>query len=185
MNDVLSRFGQRDFIVVLVLFVFAVTSLMATFLVMPRLKAYRAVSSTEAALATVVDNGDLLEKQIAALNDDISALERRLHGDMASLPMKEIESHVVGKLQQISWENDVQLVGIEPLTGETIETFHEILFHVSLAGDYMDMYQWLREVTDDLGFVLVKEYQMRPIDQAALNPRLSVQLTMATYRAMN
>jgi Tfp pilus assembly protein PilO len=104
---------------------------------------------------------------------------------MASLPLKEIESHVVGKLQQISWQNDIQLVGIEPSSGDTIETFHEILFRVTLAGDYLDMYEWLRQVSADLGFVLVKQYEMKPLDNRTQNPRLSVQLTMATYRALN
>ena len=185
MNSILNRFSQRDFILILSLAVFAVIALVFTFLVMPNLKAYLAVTKVETALDMVVDNGDLLDSQVKVVGEEIEALQRRLHGDMASLPLKQIESHVVGKLQQISWENDVQLVGIEPSAGETIETFHEILFQVSLAGDYMDMYEWLREVTDELGFVLIKEYEMHPSDTSSINPRLSVQLTMATYRAMN
>jgi Tfp pilus assembly protein PilO len=185
MFDVLRRFGRRELLLILSLLVFAVTSLAFTFLVLPNIKEYLAVTRTESALSMVADSGDLLNHQINSLTSDIEALQRRLHGDMASLPVKEIESHVVGKLQQISWQNDIQLVGIEPSAGATIETFHEILFRVSLAGDYLDMYQWLREVSEDLGFVLVKQYEMQPIDENALNPRLSVELTMATYRAMN
>jgi Tfp pilus assembly protein PilO len=184
-TSVLRRFSQRDFILILSLSVFAFTALVFTFFVMPKLKAYLAVQKTETAMTMLVDNGDLLDTQVTAVSEDIDALRQRLHGDMASLPLKQIESHVVGKLQQISWQNNIQLVGIEPSAGETIETFHEILFEVSLAGDYMDMYQWLREVTDELGFVLIKEYAMRPADNRAEDPRLSVQLTMATYRALN
>jgi len=184
-NGYFSRFNRRDFVLLLTLGTFAIVALMFTFLVLPKLKAYLAVSKTEQALAMVIDNGDLLDAEIGRIRDDIGTLEKQLHGDMASLPMKEIESHVVGKLQQISWKNDVQLVGIEPAAGETIESFHEMLFQVSLAGDYMDKYQWLRKVTTDLGFVLIKQYEMRPVDDRALNPRLSVELTMATYRAMN
>lgn len=185
MAAVLSRFGKRDLLVILALAILAIMALAFTFLVMPGIKTYLAVTKTETALNMVVDNGELLEQQINGINNEIESLERRLHGDMASLPIKEIESHVVGKLQQISWQNDIQLVGIEPAAGETIETFHEILFRVSLAGDYLNMYQWLREVSADLGFVLVKQYEMQPADNRALNPRLSVELTMATYRAMN
>ena len=81
-------------------------------------------------------------------------------------------------------QNDIQLVGIEPSAGATIESFHEILFRVNLAGDYLDMYQWLREVSSELGFVLVKQYEMQPMDNLAQNPRLSVKLTMATYRSL-
>jgi Tfp pilus assembly protein PilO len=185
MAAMLNRFSRRDFVLILSLVTFVVTALAVTFLLLPKIKTYLAVKKTESTLAMVVDNGDVLENQIEELDASIETLRRRLHGDMASLPMKEIEAHVVGKLQQISWQNDVQLVGIEPLAGETIETFHEILFHVSLTGDYLDMYQWLREVSADLGFVLVKEYEMQPVDSRAQNPRLAVELTMATYRAMN
>jgi len=185
MASVLNRFGRRDLLLMLTLLVFAVTSLAFTFLVLPKIKTYLAVTRTETALAMVVDDGDILGTRIKTVGSDIDSLQRRLHGDMASLPMKEIESHVVGKLQQISWQNDIQLVGIEPSSGDTIETFHEILFRVSLAGDYLDMYEWLQQVGADLGFVLVKQYEMKPMDNRTQNPRLSVQLTMATYRALN
>lgn len=181
----LSRFSRRDLFLILTLLVFVLTSLVFTFLLLPKIKSYIAVTKTESILRMVVDNGDLLDNQIAALSSDIDSLQRRLHGDMASLPVKEIEAHVVGKLQQISWQNDIQLVGIEPSAGATIETFHEILFRVTLAGEYLNMYQWLREVSTELGFVLVKQYEMQPLDNRAQNPRLSVQLTMATYRAIN
>ena len=181
----LSRFSRRDLLLILALLVFAVTSLAFTFLVLPKMKTYLAITKAEGTLSMIVDNGDLLDNQISGLSSEIEVLERRLHGDMASLPVKQIEAHVVGKLQQISWENEIQLVGIEPSAGATIETFHEILFRVTLAGDYMNMYDWLREVSDDLGFVLVKQYEMQPMDNRDQNPRLSVQLTMATYRAMN
>jgi Tfp pilus assembly protein PilO len=185
MASLLSRFGRRDLLLILTLLVFTVTSLAFTFLVLPKIKNYLAVTRTESALAMVVDNGEILGAQIKNIGSDIDSLQRRLHGDMASLPLKEIESHVVGKLQQISWQNDIQLVGIEPSSGDTIETFHEILFRVTLAGDYLDMYEWLRQVGADLGFVLVKQYEMKPMDNRTQNPRLSVQLTMATYRALN
>ena len=185
MVSALDRFSRRDFLLILSLLVFALTSLAFTFLVLPQLKTLLAAKRTETALAMVVDNGELLDNQIISLSGDIESLQRRLHGDMASLPLKEIESHIVGKLQQVSWQNDVQLLGIEPSAGATIETFHEILFRVTLAGNYPNMYQWLREVSADLGFVLVKQFEMKPLDNRAQNPRLSVQLTMATYRASN
>ena len=103
---------------------------------------------------------------------------------MASLPEKEIEAHIVGKLQQISWQNNVQLIGVEPSAGDTVESFHEILFRVTLAGDYPDLYRWLREVSDELGFVLIKQYEMQTLDDVAKNPLLTVKLTMSTYRAL-
>jgi len=96
----LSRFSRRDLFLILTLLVFVLTSLVFTFLLLPKIKSYIAVTKIESILRMVVDNGDLLDNQIAALSSDIDSLQRRLHGDMASLPVKEIEAHVVGKLQQ-------------------------------------------------------------------------------------
>jgi len=184
MTASLSRFGRRDFFLILSIVVLAVTTLLFTFLVLPSLKTYLQVSKSEANLSNVVIGGEGLNSQLRQFNDDIDLLERRLHGDMASLPEKEIEAHIVGKLQQISWQNNIQLVAVEPSAGDTVEAFHEILFRVTLAGDYLDLYQWLREVGDELGFVLIKQYEMQTLDDAARNPLLSVKLTMSTYRAL-
>jgi Tfp pilus assembly protein PilO len=184
MNAVLTRLGRREFLLILSMAVLSVTALLFTFLVLPPLKTYLQISKTESSLSNVVIDGQELNSQLDQFRQDIELLERRLHGDMASLPEKEIEAHIVGKLQQISWQNNIQLVGVEPSAGDTVESFHEILFRVTLAGAYPDLYQWLREVGDELGFVLIKQYEMQTLDDAAKNPLLSVKLTMSTYRAL-
>lgn len=184
MLTALHRYDRREFSLIMGLTGVAVISLLFTYLVLPKIKIYRSIAQTEDTLSKVVENGDLLETQLTQLHRDIDSLQRRLHGDMATLPEKEIEAYVVGKLQRMSWQNNVQLVGIEPSAGATIESFHEILFRVSLNGDYFDLYRWLRDVSSELGFVLIKQYEMKPMDNLSQNPRLSVSLTMATYRAL-
>jgi len=184
MNAVLIRFGRREFLLILSMAVLSVTALLFTFLVLPPLKTYLKISKTESSLSNVVIDGQELNSQLDQFRQDIELLERRLHGDMASLPEKEIEAHIVGKLQQISWQNNIQLIGVEPSAGDTVESFHEILFRVTLAGDYPDLYRWLREVGDELGFVLIKQYEMQTLDDVAKNPLLTVKLTMSTYRAL-
>ncbi len=183
MLTALNRFDRKEISLILALTVFTVMSLLFTYLVLPKVKIYRGIAKTEITLSKVVDDGNFLDNQLAQLHDDIDILQHRLHGDMASLPEKEIEAYIIGKLQRISWQNDVQLVGIEPSAGATIEPFHEILFRVRLAGDYFDMYQWLQDVSSELGFVLIKQYEMKPMENFSQDPRLSVKLTMATYRA--
>jgi Tfp pilus assembly protein PilO len=184
MFTLLRRFDRKELAMILTLVVFAITSLLFTYLTLPKIKIYRDIAKTESTLSKVVESGDLLDDQIDQLRGDIESLQRRLHGDMASLPEKQIEAHVIGKLQKLSWQNNVQLLGIEPSAGATIETFHEILFRVDLAGDYFDMYQWLQDVSSELGFVLIKKYEMNPMNDASGSPRLSVKLDMATYRAL-
>lgn len=184
MFDVIGRYDRKELGLIIALIFFSISALAFTYVVFPKIKTYRATAQIETTLSKVVENGDLLDNQLSQLDRDVASLQRRLHGDMASLPEKEIESYVIGKLQRLSWKNDVQLIGIEPSVGETIESFRELLFRVNLSGDYHDMYQWLQDVSDELGFVLIKQYEMRPIDGSSLQPNLSVKLTMATYGAM-
>lgn len=184
MFTILNRFDRKELAMILALVVFATTSLLFTYVTLPKIKVYRDIAKTESTLSKVVESGELLDNQIAQLHGDIESLQQRLHGDMASLPEKQIEAHVIGKLQKLSWQNNVQLVGIEPSAGATIESFHEILFRVNLAGDYFDMYKWLQDVSSELGFVLIKQYEMNPMNDASGSPRLSVKLDMATYRAL-
>jgi len=182
MLSVLSRYDRRELALILFLLVFAVLTLQFTYTVLPKIKTYRNIAMEEVTLNKVVDNGNLLDTQLAQLRGDIDLMQHRLQGDMASLAEKEIEAYVIGKLQRISWQNNVQLIGVEPSDGATIESFHEILFRVSLAGDYFDMYEWLGDVSSELGFVLIKQYEMKAMDNLSSQPRLAVTLTMATYR---
>lgn len=179
----LSRFNKKELGLILTLTFVVIFGGVFNFVVSPRIDAYRGVTEIEDTLSRVIENGDLLDEQLSKLAVDVSSLQRRLHGDMASLPEKEIESHVIGKLQRLSWQNDVQLIGIEPAVGDTIDSFRELLFRVNLTGDYHDLYQWLQDVSGELGFVLVKQYEMRPIDTLSVEPKLAVKLTMATYGA--
>ena len=119
------------------------------------------------------------------MREEVRTLEQRLHGDLAGLPVKEVEAYVVGRLQAISWRNRVDLVGVEPGDGEDIETFREVLFRVRLNGDYFDLYSWLRDLGRELGFIVIKQYEMSPINQNEQNPRLEAVLTIAAYRTMS
>jgi len=179
----LKKTSERDLFLILALAVTAITALFFTLFVLPQINIYRAVSRTEISLTEIVNSESSLDTQLAEMHSATASLRKQLQGDMASLPEKEIEAYVVGSLQRLSWKNNVQLVSIEPAAGHTIAPFHELLFEVKLAGNYFDMYRWLQEASIELGFVLIKQYAMKSIDESVQDPRLSVTLTMATYRA--
>ena len=184
LSDALRRFDRRELALVLTLTFVTLAALIVITLVSPRYNEYKEISRAEAGLGDAAESSSVLGRQLAQLGGEVESLQRRLHGDMASMPEKQIEAHVIGRLQGIAWKNNIQLVGIEPTTGDTIDSFRELLFHVNLSGNYFEMYQWLQDVSDELGFVLIKQYEMRPLEMDAKSPRLSVKLTMATYRAL-
>ncbi len=126
-----------------------------------------------------------LDQQLIARQATIDELKFRLHGDMANLPLKQVESYVIGKLQKISWRNDVDLVSVRPATGERVQIFDEVLFNIELIGEYDDIYRWLWDAKNELGFVVVKEYAMRRRDNVDDNPRLLTTVSLASYRTQS
>jgi type II secretory pathway component PulM len=154
-----------------------------SYVLLPPLKAYRSALEAREVLELSASQGQAVSQQLAGLQAEVEAVRRELHGDMANLPEKQLESFVIGRLQGISWRNNVELMSVEPAAGETVQMFSESLFKVTLSGDYFDLYGWLQDINTELGFVVIKEYEMRPLEDVPTNPRLAVNLTIASYRA--
>ena len=156
---------------------------MFSYLLWPQLKAYRAALESRDSLQRVVANDNRLLESLNALRNEVRDLRQNLHGDLATLPTKEMQGYIIGRLQGISWRNKVEFLGMQPRQGEPIEKFQEILFDVQLLGDYFDLYNWLRDASKELGFVVIKQYQMAPVKPDAENTPLGVKMTMAVYRS--
>lgn len=155
------------------------------YVLLPQIKSYQTSLESLEILEGVASQGQAVSEQLATLSAEVNDLNRQLNGDMANLPEEQLESFVIGRLQNISWRNAVDLVSIEPSSGERVQVFQESLFRVELAGSYFDLYEWLREINNELGFVVIKEYEMAPIEDDANNPDLAVNLTIASYRLIS
>ena len=157
-------------------------ALLFSYILLPQMKAYQKALTSKTMLLNIASQGQAVSLQLQDMAAEVEALKKELHGDMANLPEKQLEAFVIGRLQTISWRNNVELLSIEPQAGETVQVFSESLFKVELAGNYFELFDWLGEINEQLGFVVIKEYQMQPIENVAENPRLTVNLTIASYR---
>lgn len=179
----LSKLGPREHRMLILGIGLIVTVVAFTMALLPQIKKYRsaiaAVDVLEEAKKSTVD----LEQHLKDRRTQIDELSFRLHGDMANLPFKQVESFVIGRLQKISWRNDVELVSVEPAAGDQVQIFRETLFKVKLIGEYNDIYHWLWDAKNELGFVVVKEYAMSRRDNVDDNPRLLAEVSLASYRA--
>lgn len=162
----------------LLLFVAAIFS----YVLLPQIKAYRTGLQARAVLADVAEQGLAVSQQLESLGLELEVLRRELHGDTANLPAEQLQSFVIGRLQTISWRNDVDLLSIQPAAGGTVQEFQESVYRIELSGKYRDLFSWLSELNAELGFVVIKEYQMRPVEDAAVDPDLRVNLSIASYR---
>jgi Tfp pilus assembly protein PilO len=148
----------------------------------PGVKDYRESSHSMTVLSRVVESSEVLETELSSLHGELESLEKQLHGDTAKLPENQLEAFIVGRLQSISWRNNMQLLGVKPGKGNKVHKFEEALFEVEISGDYFDLYNWLQDLGEDLGFVVVKHFKLRPLDQNETSPRLNAKLTIVSYR---
>jgi hypothetical protein len=183
MIPALQKLGTREFRLALIGLGLAITSIVITGALLPGIKEYRSITKAVAVLEDAQKNSADLDQQLQQRHTNIEELKFRLHGDMANLPLKQVEAYVIGRLQKISWRNEVDLVSVEPASGQQVQIFSEMLFNIELVGEYKNIYRWLWDAKNELGFVVVKEYGMRRRDNVDDNPKLLTNVSLASYRA--
>ena len=183
MLSAIEKLGMREVRLLLLGVGLALTSIAVVTTFLPKMKQYQATTKSVAVLEEAQIDGDDLDQQLQERHASIKDLRYRLHGDMANLPFKQVESYVIGRLQKISWRNDVELVSVKPAAGQQVQIFREMLFNIELVGEYNNIYRWLWDTRNELGFVVVKEYTMRRNDENDENPRLLADVSLSSYRA--
>ena len=151
---------------------------------LPQFKLLRAAGQEIQVLEEAAVDGVELDRHLKEQHDRLEDLRYRLYGDMANLPVRQVEAYIIGRLQRISWNNGVELVSVEPYTGDRVQIFQEMLFNVQLVGEYNDLYAWLWEARNDLGYVVVKEYGLTRQNDNDTQPQLVADLSLASYRAI-
>lgn len=154
----------------------------ASFVVMPAVNDFRGATKEWSGLPPLPADSAMLQSMLSEREEAVATRTKALHGDMANLPLREVESYVVERLQGIAWNHDVELQGVRPASGETINAFREVLFKLDIEGHYADLFAWLKELRKELGFIVIKEYRMSRKSSDGDEPVLLVQMTMASYR---
>ena len=181
-KTLLDRLDERQLRMVVAGAFVLLGAVLFTYVLLPSTKEYRQQLATVQVLEQSAIKDQNVSETLTRIAAEVEALNRELNGDMANLPENELESFVVGRLQTISWRNDVELQSVQPRAGESIQSFTESLFEVELSGSYLDLFSWLGAIKEQLGFIVIKDYKMRPVEDVTTNPRLVVQLTIASYR---
>ena len=153
-----------------------------SYVIWPQFKDLKSGIHERNELSKLTSSKSQLDEQNSKLIQELEQIKRNLRGDMADLPEKKMESFIIGKLQNISWGNDINLIGVKPVQGNEIQMFQEILFNVQLAGEYFDLYKWLNDLREQLGFIVVKNLELDLVDTSRDNPKLLMKLTIASYK---
>lgn len=182
MDAILKNMGLRELRLLMLGAGAILTSLCIVAAMIPAVKSYRQASSEVQLLERAALDSAALDQQLDERRKTIDELRRRLHGDMGDLPSQQVESYIIGRLQRVSWNNGVELVSVEPQNGDRVHIFQEMLFNVVLIGEYSNLYRWLWETRNELGFVVIKEYSLKRNDDRDEEPRLLARVSLASYR---
>ena len=185
MQGFLDSTEPRKLAMILIALVVLVIGVQLSYLLWPQIKQFRNLSANHTTLDLTINSGDDLVRQLQNVEQEVSDLSQRLHGDMAQLPVKEMESFIIGRLQKLCWENNVELISVQPTVGKQVQNFRESLFEVRLNARYHDFYKWLQMIYQDLGYIVVEKFEIRPRNrQDSSDPQLDILLSLVSYRVL-
>ena len=77
----------------------------------------------------------------------------------------------------------MELASVIPGKGKKVQMFQETLFDVNVNARYFDFFNWLRTINEELGYVVVKKFEIIPQqNQGEKDPKLNITLTLVSYR---
>lgn len=183
MDDFVENAEPRVIAMMLMAIVFMVLTIQVLYLLWPQIKTYRQLQPGYTVLQQAADNSMDLQLQLKTTTDEIDKLSYQLHGDMAGLPEKQMESYIIGRLQKVSWRSGVELASVIPGRGRMVQMFQETLFDIKINATYFNFVNWLQTINNELGYIVVKKFEIRPITgKAASDPVLNISLTLVSYR---
>ena len=184
MQELLRKISLRELRLILAGLGAVLVVALAVSLLVPEIKKLLAAQKDVDVLQAASQDSAELEQHMQKQSRQIEDLRFRLYGDMADLPLRQVEAYIIGRLQEISWGTQVDLVSVEPVAGERVQIFQEMLFNVELLGRYDDLYRWLWDVRNELGYVVIKEYGLTRQNDDDEDPLLLANLSLASYRAV-
>ena len=184
MNDFLENTDTRFVAMILIGIVLLVSATEVTYLLWPQIKNYTSLHASHKVLERALGDSNSLDKQLERSNAEVAELSHRLHGDMAKLPEKEMESFVIGRLQTVSWATDVELISVKPGRGKQVQNFRESIFDVKLIARYHDFFEWLQIINHELGYIVIKKFEISADNNndEMDNPKLGFLITLVSYR---
>jgi Tfp pilus assembly protein PilO len=126
------------------------------------------------------DDTGTLENEILKTESEIAILKKELNGTDTNLHAKQLVSHVIKQLDQISKDLNVTLIGVTPGEEKDILMFEETPFHIEISGNYHDLYHWLVNVKSILNPLIVKEFEI--MTHNSTEESRIMRLTISSFR---
>ena len=112
MDDFIRNSDPRVVAALLAIVVVLTVTVEVKYLLWPKVALYLELNDSLQVLRGAAGSSEGLEQLIDVSRQQVEDLGYQLHGDMAGLPAKKLESYVIGRLQKYSWDTDVELVSV-------------------------------------------------------------------------
>ncbi len=143
------------------------------------IKAFTQTKQALDLLENEMQTGIPLENQITVFQQLIKELTLKLHGTSPTLPANQMIAFVIGQLDQIAEQHDIKLVSIQPEQTKSILTFTELPFRVELKGSYFNFYDWLYQIEQELGPIVIKQFEIKAANNSE---QRHISLIIASYQ---
>jgi Tfp pilus assembly protein PilO len=183
MREQLTAIEPRSLQLILTLTLVVVATAIALYLVKPHYLDFSDKRVAYELLQNQIDDHTQLQNAIDGERARIKELQLQLHGEAGNMPVNEMESYLVGRLQGLAWDAGIELVGVRPGTAKRIMKFEEISFEVEVQGEYRNLYQWLDSIGNALGFMLVTNCEISLYGNKGDKTDLDMHVTIVFYRA--
>lgn len=152
------------------------------YVILPQYRGWQAAASERHTLELSVQAAASVSAEHRRLVAELEDLENALNGDAERMPQQALEAFIIGRLQELSWRRDIELVSVQPRPPASLGAIEETSFELELAGGYTNLRAWLGDMTAELGFVTVRQLALTPQEQEGQDPRLHAALILSAYR---
>lgn len=119
-----------------------------------------------------------LDSDIQNLRNEIVKLNSASKSATSDVSFSKMIAIVIGQLDQIAQQHSVTLLGVRPGNYIPVYMFDEMPFYVDVMGSYRSLFNWLYEIENKLGSLVVKRFEIEP---GASQAERHMQLTIVSY----
>ncbi|MEM6639649.1 MAG: type 4a pilus biogenesis protein PilO [Pseudomonadota bacterium] len=185
MNAALLNGPRRQFVLLVVGAALLIIAALASFVLAPQMR--RLAAAQKDAPESVASSGRTVADQLSDQDAVLVALSQRLDGGNGVAP-KQLEAYLVDRLQATAAQRSLEITGLRPTRGQTVDAFREVGVQLAVQGDYVNIARWLDAISLGDDAVVLKELRINrapvtPDDPSSTdNPGLEAELTLASYQ---
>ena len=140
---------------------------------------YALMKETRTMLQETEDSDTQLAGAISDRQRQVEALLKRLQGESSPLPVNQLVTLTIDRLDHIAAHHDIQLVSVTPDEPKPVASLEELPFSIEVVGKYQHLAGWLHEVEKDLSPMVVKQFEIIPLSG---EEPLSMRVEIVSYR---